>query len=41
MCLLISFIGRKICVGGDFGVKASSNVGPHLQLSISGRTKVI
>ncbi len=37
----ISFIGRKVYTRGDFDVKVFSSVGPHLQLSIFGRTKVI
>jgi hypothetical protein len=30
ICLPISFIGIKVFARGDFGVKVSSNVGPHL-----------
>jgi hypothetical protein len=41
ICLPISFIGRKVYAGGDFGVKVSSSVGPHLQLSISKSKEVV
>jgi hypothetical protein len=41
ICLPISFTGRKVCTGGDFGIKASSRMGLDLQLSISGRIEVV
>jgi hypothetical protein len=39
--LLISFTRKKVCTRRDFGIKAFSNMGPNLQLSICGRIEVV